>query len=168
MSCGVGHRCSSYPSLLWLWLWCRPAAVALIRPLVWEPLYAVGVALKRQKKKAQFLLRCPLSLGSSGEAAKAPCPEAALRQQPPKLLPPSAPTSLPCPRGLAPRPLPQGPVGLGTPPSLHQGKGQRENSVPRAGRWAAFPLSPEEAPPEPAPAAPEPSRAWLGVEGTSY
>ena len=34
-----------------LWLWCRPAAEAPIRPLAWEPPYATGVALKRQKKK---------------------------------------------------------------------------------------------------------------------
>jgi len=35
-------------------LWCRPAATALIRPLVWEPLSATGEALekaKRPKKK---------------------------------------------------------------------------------------------------------------------
>ena len=32
-----------------LWLWCRPAAIALIRPLAWEPPYAVGAARKRQK-----------------------------------------------------------------------------------------------------------------------
>ena len=30
-----------------LWLWYRLAAVALIRPLAWEPPYAAGVALKR-------------------------------------------------------------------------------------------------------------------------
>ena len=36
---------------MWLWLWCRPEATALIRPLVWEPPYAMGVALKIQKKK---------------------------------------------------------------------------------------------------------------------
>ena len=30
--CGVGHRCGLDPALLWLWLWRRPAAVALIRP----------------------------------------------------------------------------------------------------------------------------------------
>jgi len=35
MSCGVGHRCSS--DLVLLWLWCRPAATAPIRPLAWEP-----------------------------------------------------------------------------------------------------------------------------------
>ena len=34
-----------------LWLWCRPAAVALIQPLAWEPPYAAGEALKKQKKK---------------------------------------------------------------------------------------------------------------------
>ena len=31
-------------------LWCRPAAVALIGPLAWEPLYTTGAALKRHKK----------------------------------------------------------------------------------------------------------------------
>ena len=34
-----------------LWLWCRPAATALIQLLAWEPPYAVGTALKRPKKK---------------------------------------------------------------------------------------------------------------------
>ena len=34
-----------------LWLWCRLAAIAPIGPLAWEPAYAVGVALKRQKNK---------------------------------------------------------------------------------------------------------------------
>ena len=44
-------------ALLWavdpmlLWLWRRPAAVAPIGPLAWEPPYAVGVALKRQNTK---------------------------------------------------------------------------------------------------------------------
>ena len=33
-----------------LWLQCRLAATALIQPLTWEPPYAVGTALKRQKK----------------------------------------------------------------------------------------------------------------------
>ena len=35
-----------------LWLWCRPAAVAPIQPLAWEPPYASGAALKGQKKRA--------------------------------------------------------------------------------------------------------------------
>ena len=34
-----------------LWLWCRLAAAALIQPLAWALPYAVGVALKIQKKK---------------------------------------------------------------------------------------------------------------------
>ena len=49
MSCGVGHRCSSDPVLLWLW--CRPKATALIRPLAWELPYAAGAVLKSRKKK---------------------------------------------------------------------------------------------------------------------
>ena len=32
-----------------LWLWCRPAAAALIRPLAWEFSYASGTALTPQK-----------------------------------------------------------------------------------------------------------------------
>ena len=34
-----------------LWLWCRLAAAAQIRPPSWELPYATGVALKVQKKK---------------------------------------------------------------------------------------------------------------------
>ena len=49
MSCGVGRGHGSDPALLWLWH--RLAAVAPIRPLAWEPPYASGVALKRQKDK---------------------------------------------------------------------------------------------------------------------
>ena len=48
MSCGVGHRCGSDLSLLWLW--CRLAATALIGPLAWEPPYAANAAPKKQKK----------------------------------------------------------------------------------------------------------------------
>ena len=49
MNCGVGRRSSLDPELLWLWR--RQAATALIEPLGWEPPYATGAALKRQKKK---------------------------------------------------------------------------------------------------------------------
>jgi len=49
MSCGVGRRPSW--DLVLLWLWHRPAAVAQIQPLAWEPPYAMGAALKRQKNK---------------------------------------------------------------------------------------------------------------------
>ena len=47
MSCGVGQRHSLDPALLRLW--CRPAAIAPIGPLAWEPLYVAGVALKSKK-----------------------------------------------------------------------------------------------------------------------
>ena len=53
MSCGVGHRCSS--DLVLLWLWCSPAAIALIGPLAWEPPYAKGATLKDRRKKAHFI-----------------------------------------------------------------------------------------------------------------
>jgi len=49
MSCGVGHRRSSDPVLLWLWH--RLLAAALIQPLAWELPYASDAALKRQKTK---------------------------------------------------------------------------------------------------------------------
>ena len=49
MSCGVGRRCGLYPALLWLWR--RAVATAPIGPLAWEPLYAMGEALKKAKKK---------------------------------------------------------------------------------------------------------------------
>ena len=34
-----------------LWLWCKLAATALIRLLVWELPHAMSAALKRKKKK---------------------------------------------------------------------------------------------------------------------
>ena len=49
MSCGVGCRCGLDPALLWLWR--RLVATALIKPLVWEPPYTAGAALKKTKKK---------------------------------------------------------------------------------------------------------------------
>ena len=36
--------------LVLLWLWCRPAAIALIPPLAWELPYATSVTLKNAKK----------------------------------------------------------------------------------------------------------------------
>ena len=47
MSCHVGCSSSSDLALLWR----RLAAVALIRPLVWEPPYTTGVTPKSKKKK---------------------------------------------------------------------------------------------------------------------
>ena len=51
MSCGVGYRRGSDLGLLWLW--CRPAAAALIQPLAWELPYTMGAALKRQNQKTK-------------------------------------------------------------------------------------------------------------------
>ena len=56
---------------IWLWLWCRPASVAPIRPLAWEPPYATGAAVKSKHNnnndKEQGKLRGGLncSLGES-------------------------------------------------------------------------------------------------------
>ena len=44
----MGHRRDSDPMLLWLW--CRQVAAAPIQTLAWKLPYAVGAALKRQKK----------------------------------------------------------------------------------------------------------------------
>ena len=49
MSCGVGYSHGS--DLASLWLWYRPAAMAPIQPLAWEPPYTAAAALKEQKKK---------------------------------------------------------------------------------------------------------------------
>ena len=54
MSCGVGRRHGL--DLMLLCLWPRPAALAPIGPLAWEPPYAVGAALKKfflNKNKTQ-------------------------------------------------------------------------------------------------------------------
>ena len=64
MSCGVGCRRGSDPSLLWLWP--GLAATAPIRPLAWEPPYAAGAAQeiakgqKKKKKKRIFLKGVPV------------------------------------------------------------------------------------------------------------
>ena len=49
MSCGVVRRCGLDLALLWLWR--RPAATASIRPVAWEPPYAVGGALEKAKRQ---------------------------------------------------------------------------------------------------------------------
>ena len=59
MSCGVGHRRGLDPALLWL---CHKlVATDRIGPLAWEPPYAVGVALKRQKDKKKKKENLPMS-----------------------------------------------------------------------------------------------------------
>ena len=47
MSCGVGHRHSSDPELLWLWL------AAATPTLAWELPYVEGVALKSRRKEGK-------------------------------------------------------------------------------------------------------------------
>ena len=49
MSCGVVCRPSL--DLVWLWLWCRPAAAAPSHLLAWDFPYAAGAAVTREKKK---------------------------------------------------------------------------------------------------------------------
>ena len=66
MRCGVGCRGSSDPALLWLW--CRPAAIAPITPLVWEPPYATDAALKNTNKQTNKLTKTRLK----SEKAKTP------------------------------------------------------------------------------------------------
>ena len=52
MSCGdAGCRRGSDLALLWLWLCCRPTAVAPVQPLAWEPPYTAGAALKSKNKQ---------------------------------------------------------------------------------------------------------------------
>ena len=63
MSCGVGGRHSSDPALLWLWH--RPAAIVLIRPLAWGPPYATGAVLKRQKTKKKKTVSWPTVYNNS-------------------------------------------------------------------------------------------------------
>ena len=45
----ISYRCVS--DLALLWLWCRPAAVALVGPLAWESPNATDEALKKREKK---------------------------------------------------------------------------------------------------------------------
>ena len=70
MSCGVGRRHGSDPSLLWLW--CRPAATAPIEPLAWEPPYAAEAAQEiatttttKDKKDKKTKKKLNPSLGKS-------------------------------------------------------------------------------------------------------
>ena len=72
----IWHCCELWcRSQMWLrscvvWLWCRPAAVALIQRLAWEPPCAMGAALKRkEEKKMAALLTQFLLLSLSSHAA---------------------------------------------------------------------------------------------------
>ena len=63
MSYGVG--------LALLWLWHRPEAVAPLRPLAWEPPYALGAALKKKQinDNNNFILIVGMSLSSHNSSA---------------------------------------------------------------------------------------------------
>ena len=50
-----------------LWLWCQPAAAALIGPLAWELPYASPLALKRIKKKGGGGEKCIFGFSSCWE-----------------------------------------------------------------------------------------------------
>ena len=54
MSCGAGRRHGFNPALLWLW--CRLAATALIRPLAWEHPYAMDTGLKTHTHTKKFFV----------------------------------------------------------------------------------------------------------------
>ena len=63
MSCGVGHRLTLGPAMLWLWH--RLAAVAPVQPLAWQLPYGTGVALKRKKKSSMCVCVCVFLIHSS-------------------------------------------------------------------------------------------------------
>ena len=60
MNCGVDSRHGS--DLVLLWLWHRPVATALIRPLACKYPYAEGAALKRQKIETYTYITSYLSI----------------------------------------------------------------------------------------------------------
>ena len=68
MSCGVGHRCGLDP--MFLWLWCRPAAVAPIRPIAQEFPYATRVALKSGKREREREGKFQIKVYTSGNWKK--------------------------------------------------------------------------------------------------
>ena len=53
----MGFRHGLDPALLWLRH--RPAATALIRPLVWEPSYAAGAAQEKAKRQNKQTNKLP-------------------------------------------------------------------------------------------------------------
>ena len=71
VSCGVGCRRGSDPALLWLW--CRSAATALIRPLAWEPPYAVGSGPGKDTKKNNAGVGSSLTESRRGGVADLEC-----------------------------------------------------------------------------------------------
>ena len=62
MTCGIGHKLGSDPTLLWLR--CKLAAAVLIGHLNWELPYAAGAAQKRKKKERKIKESPEWTLGS--------------------------------------------------------------------------------------------------------
>ena len=60
MSCGAGCTCSLDLALH------RPAATIPIQPLAWEPPYAVGMAVKKTKKKKKNIALLHILLLENG------------------------------------------------------------------------------------------------------
>ena len=100
MSCSVGCRC--YLDLALLWLLAQPAAVAPITPLAWELPYAMGVALKKQKKKEKT------KLGSAHRSSVTLPITIVLKSK--ALF--SLHSPLAAPGGAQPHPVPQNPPGI--------------------------------------------------------
>ena len=51
-------RSQTWPGSVLPWLWRRPATIIPIQPLTWEPPYAAGTALKKQKLKIPMRQAC--------------------------------------------------------------------------------------------------------------
>ena len=66
--CGVG--CRHGLDLALLWLWCRPAAAALIQLLAWELPYAVPSTVKNQTKRKQILELQIIQMGGPHETSQ--------------------------------------------------------------------------------------------------
>ena len=52
-----------------LWLWRRLVAIALIRPLAWEPPYATGVTLEKAKRGVPVVVQWLMNPTRNNEVA---------------------------------------------------------------------------------------------------
>ena len=71
MSCGVSCRRDWDPALLWLW--CRPAAIAPIGPLAWEPPCAMTATSKSKKKNQKTTNKSITSVDKHNLWVFSPC-----------------------------------------------------------------------------------------------
>ena len=70
VSCGVGCRHGLDPALLWQRR--KLAATALIRPLAWDPPYAMSVTLKKKKKKTKKIKNRYIAQSSNSTSGYTP------------------------------------------------------------------------------------------------